>query len=324
MSERALHDLLAAFPGKGVLVLGDIMLDEYIWGEARRISPEAPVPVVEVKRRTFSPGGAANSAANVAALGGRPILVSVIGRDNLGVLLREELGKNGIGAEGLCVDGARATTVKSRIVAHQQQVVRLDSEDRSALAGPLEEELLRAIEKQMAHVHACIISDYAKGVVTPRVAGELIRLARRAGKPVVVDPKGKDYSKYRGATLVKPNIHEAEVSSKQEIAGEAGLHEAARRLLEVLEDSAVLITRGAEGMSLFRNRTAPVHVPVIRRNVFDVTGAGDTVASTLAMSLATGAPLEQAMQLANWAASIVVGKVGTATVTPEELLKEMH
>jgi D-beta-D-heptose 7-phosphate kinase/D-beta-D-heptose 1-phosphate adenosyltransferase len=183
--------------------------------------------------------------------------------------------------------------------------------------------LIAAVERHLPHVQACIISDYAKGVVTPRVARELIRLARQAGRPVVVDPKGADYTKYRGATLVKPNLHEAERSAKVEITGDATLQEAAARLIELLGGSAVLITRGPDGMSLFRPGVAALHVPAVVRNVFDVTGAGDTVAGTLAMSLAARGPLEQAIDLANRAASIVVGKIGTATVTCDELRAEL-
>ncbi len=303
-----------------MLVLGDVMLDEYIWGEVRRISPEAPVPVVEVKRRTFIPGGAANTAANIAALGGRPVLVSVVGPDHAASRLREELARTGADADGLCVDAARPTTTKSRIVAHNQQVgPRLDVEDRSPVPPGVEDALLAAVQRHLPRVDACIISDYAKGVVAPRVARELIRLARQAGRPVVVDPKGADYSKYRGATVVKPNLHEAERSAKVEITDETTLYEAAGRLIELLDGSAVLVTRGAEGMSLFRPGTAAWHVPAVVRQVFDVTGAGDTVAGTLAMGLAARGTLEQAIELANWAASIVVGKVGTATVTCEEL-----
>jgi rfaE bifunctional protein kinase chain/domain len=207
MTGSSLPDLLAAFPGRGVLVLGDVMLDEYIWGEVRRISPEAPVPVVEVRRRSLVPGGAANTAANVAALGGRPVLVSVVGQDHVAARLREVLAQNGTDANGLCADPARAPTTKSRIVAHNQQVARLDVEERAALSATLEDALLAAVHKYLPRVEACIVSDYAKGVVTPRVAREVIRLARQAGRPVVVDPKGTDYAKYRGATVVKPNLH---------------------------------------------------------------------------------------------------------------------
>jgi D-beta-D-heptose 7-phosphate kinase/D-beta-D-heptose 1-phosphate adenosyltransferase len=306
-----------------VLVLGDVMLDEYIWGEVRRISPEAPVPVVEVKRRSSSPGGAANTAANVAALGGLPVLISVVGRDHSASMLREVLRQNGTDADGLCVDPARATTTKSRIIAHNQQVARLDVEERAPLTPAHEDALIAAVQRHLPRADACIVSDYAKGVVSPRVSREVIRLAREAGQPVVVDPKGADYSKYRGATVVKPNLGEAERSARVEITGEATLHEAAARLIDLLGGSALLVTRGSDGMSLFRPGSAPLRVPAVVRNVFDVTGAGDTVAGTLAMVLAARGPLELAVQLANRAASIVVGKVGTATVTCEELRAEL-
>jgi D-beta-D-heptose 7-phosphate kinase/D-beta-D-heptose 1-phosphate adenosyltransferase len=320
MNERALADLAADFAGRRVLVIGDLMLDEYVWGEVRRISPEAPVPVVEVKRRTFAPGGASNTAANVVALGGSPLVFGVVGADGAGDRLRAALEQSGIGVDGVCVDAGRATTSKTRIVAHSQQMVRMDCEERAPLSAGLEEELLAKIARQLPDADGVVISDYAKGVVTPSLAKQVIRLARAAGKPTVVDPKGSDYSKYRGATVVKPNAFEAERCVKQEITGEASLREVAARLLEVLGDSAVLITRGAEGMTLFQTGAAPVHVPTVARSVFDVTGAGDTVASTLALGLAAGGSLEQAMLLANLAAGVVVGKVGTATVTFAELL----
>ncbi len=323
MTRLSLSELLAAFPGRRVLVLGDVMLDEYIWGEVRRISPEAPVVVVEVRRRSFVPGGAANTAANVAALGGRPVLVGVVGADHAAASLREVLARGGTDPDGLVADPARSTTTKSRIVAHNQQVARLDVEERAPLPPALEDALLAAVQRHLPRAEACIVSDYAKGVVTPRLARELIRLARQAGRPVVVDPKGADYAKYRGATVVKPNLHEAERCAKVEITGETTLREAAGRLIELLGGSALLVTRGAEGMSLFRPGETPLHVPAVVRNVFDVTGAGDTVAGTLAMGLAARGPLELAIQLANRAASIVVGKVGTATVTCDELRAEL-
>jgi D-beta-D-heptose 7-phosphate kinase/D-beta-D-heptose 1-phosphate adenosyltransferase len=314
--------LAAAFRGKHVLVLGDIMLDEYIWGEVRRISPEAPVPVVEMNRRTYVPGGAANTAANVAALGGQPYLLGLVGNDYHAVCLREALVRSGIDASGLCTDEERMTTTKTRIVAHNQQVVRLDCEQRAPLVQHWEDELLREAEMLLPGVDACIISDYGKGVVSERVARHFIRMARQTGKPIVVDPKGHDYSKYRGATVVKPNVHEAEAVAKQPITDEESLHEVGRRLLEVLGSSAVLITRGPQGMSLFRCSEPAVHIPTVARHVFDVTGAGDTVASALALGLASQGSLDETMRLANQAASIVVGKVGTATVTLEELLAE--
>jgi D-beta-D-heptose 7-phosphate kinase/D-beta-D-heptose 1-phosphate adenosyltransferase len=320
MKDRMNRDLAAAFRGKRVLVLGDVMLDEYIWGEVRRISPEAPVPVVEMRRRTYVPGGASNTAANVAALGGEAHLLGVVGEDYQATCLRDTLGKSGIRNLGLCVDPARLTTIKTRIVAHSQQVVRLDCEQRVPLPPQVEGELLREAEARLGTVDACVISDYGKGVISERVAGQFIRLARRAGKPVVVDPKGMDYRKYQGATVVKPNTQEAEAVAKQSITDDASLEEVGRRVLEILGGSALLITRGSEGMSLFRPGEPAVHIPTLARHVFDVTGAGDTVASVLALGLAAGGSLEDSMDLANRAASLVVAKVGTATVTLDELL----
>jgi D-beta-D-heptose 7-phosphate kinase/D-beta-D-heptose 1-phosphate adenosyltransferase len=322
MSSRTALNLLASFPGKRVLVLGDVMLDEFIWGDVRRISPEAPVPVVAVKRRTYVPGGASNTAANVAAFGGRPMLLGVIGKDSAADQLRAVLAKNGIDSDGLVADGQRVTTTKARIVAHNQQVVRLDSEQREPLSPGQEDEVIRQAETRMEDADACIISDYAKGVVSSRVARQFIRLARQAGRPVIVDPKGSDYTKYRGATIIKPNVHEAETCTKQEITDEPSLLDVGRRLIEILEGSSVLITRGGEGMSLIRDGSRVVHVPALCRNVFDVTGAGDTVAGALAMGLAAKGALEEVIEIANLAASVVVGKVGTATVTLDELVAE--
>ena len=321
MKDDTLLDILAKFPGKCVLIVGDVMLDEYIWGEVRRISPEAPVPVVEIHRRTYAPGGAANTATNVISLGGRALLVGVVGRDQQAGKLREALVRCGVDAGGLVVDDERPTTTKTRIVAHSQQVVRVDSEQQATLRVELENMLLQWTESRLPEAHACVLSDYDKGVVSPRLAERCIWLAREAGRPVIVDPKGTNYGKYRGATVVTPNVHEAERALNHEINGHSDLLEVGQRLLDILEGSALLITRGPQGMSLFLDGTEPMHIPAVARNVFDVTGAGDTVVSTLALALAAGATLQQAARLANLAASIVVGKVGTATVTRDELLE---
>jgi rfaE bifunctional protein kinase chain/domain len=322
LRRKELADLVAALSGRRVLIVGDVMLDEYIWGEVQRISPEAPVPVVEVHRRTCAPGGAANVAANVASLGGQPLLGGVVGRDPQAAQLRDEMAQRGIDAAGLIVDEDRQTTTKTRIVAHSQQVVRVDAEQRAPLRPELEDALLSWIERVLHIADACVLSDYAKGAVSPRLAEDFIRLAREAGKPVIVDPKGTDYAKYRGATVVTPNVREAERALNREINSHADLAEVGRHLLGVLEGSVLLITRGAEGMSLFMDQVNPLHIPAVARNVFDVTGAGDTVIGALALALAAGASLDQAAQLANHAAGIVVGKVGTATVTVEELIAE--
>jgi D-beta-D-heptose 7-phosphate kinase/D-beta-D-heptose 1-phosphate adenosyltransferase len=317
----SLEDVLSAFPGKKALVAGDLMLDEYVWGLVRRVSPEAPVLIVEVQRRSYVPGGAANTASNVCGLGGQALLLGVLGRDPAGTTVCDILHQRGVDTEGIVFDEKRPTTTKSRIIAHSQQVVRVDHEQRASIGPETEDVLLARAEQYLPGVDACILSDYAKGVVSARFARQFIRLARRAGKPVVVDPKGTDYTKYQGASVLKPNLHEAGQALNCELHELDSVLRAGRRLLDLLGDSAVLITRGAQGMSLFVRGAEPVHIPAEAREVFDVTGAGDTVSGTLAMALAAGAGLEQAARLASRAAGIIVGKVGTAAIHLEELAK---
>lgn len=318
-----LQEIVAAFPKKTVLIVGDVMLDEYIWGDVQRISPEAPVPVVEIKRHTFAPGGAANVAANVAGLGGRVSLGGVVGTDPQAEQLRDVLRQNGVTVDGLIADRGRATTVKTRIVAHSQHVVRVDAETRDTIASDLEDQVLRWVESHLPTSDVCVISDYAKGVVSPRLARELIVRVRNANIPVIVDPKTNDLTKYRGATVITPNLNETQQAAGIAISDEATLLAACQKLLSLLNGTALLITRGAQGMSLFVNGQLPVHVVAEAREVFDVTGAGDTALVTVALSLAAGASMEEAMRLANKAAGIVVGKVGTATVSVEELQNKL-
>jgi rfaE bifunctional protein kinase chain/domain len=313
--ERILREATA----KTVLVLGDVILDEYVSGDVRRISPEAPVPVVDFRSRSFVAGGAANVAANIAALGCRALVAGVVGRDEPAEQLQAALKKAGVDAGALLSDDARPTTVKLRILAHSQQIVRLDREIRAPIAAPLECALLAWLEKCLPQADACILSDYGKGVVTPRVAQKAIASCRAAGVPVLVDPKRLDALALHGATLVKPNKHEAERLVKKEIHDEASFLDAGRQLASSLDGTAVLITRGALGMSLFRNRWDPFHVATVARNVYDVTGAGDTVIGTLAVALAVKATLEQAVSLASQSAAIAVAKLGTATVSMDEL-----
>lgn len=230
------------------------------------------------------------------------------------------LERHGVNLEGLIVDDQRQTTTKTRVIAHSQQVVRVDAEQVASLTARQEAAILQWAEKHVPAADACILSDYAKGVVSSGLAERFIRMAREAGKPVVVDPKGTDYARYRGATVVKPNVREAERSARLEITDEDSLLRVGRHLSALLEGSALLVTRGSQGMTLFQDGSPPVHIPTLARHVFDVTGAGDTVVSTLAMGLAAGSSLQQAAHLANWAASIAVGKVGTAIVTLDELL----
>lgn len=315
--------LVTRFADAAVLIVGDVMLDEYIWGEVRRISPEAPVPVVEALRRTYAPGGAANVALNVAALGGLARLGGLVGQDYAAGQLRAALELPRLNTEGLIPEPGRPTTTKTRVVAHSQQMVRVDSEQRHPIDGVQEAALLQWAEANMASVGACVLSDYSKGVISPRVAQSVIALANRHGKPTIVDPKGTDYAKYRGATLIKPNLHETERVLNRDIRGDDALLNAARDLREILAGSALLITRGAEGMTLFETQDSAVHIPQKSRDVYDVTGAGDTVVSTLALALACGSGLEQAARLANLAGGIVVGKLGTASVTSDELRREL-
>jgi len=312
--------ILEAFAGKKILVVGDVMLDIYLWGDVRRISPEAPVPVVEMRRRSHICGGAGNVAANVAALGGKVSLAGVIGDDADGLKLRESLQSLGIEPAGLVEAAGRPTTTKLRVVAHNQQIARVDSESRSPLDAPVEARLIAGIEKALPAADACIVSDYGKGVVSANVTEGLIRGAREAGKPVVVDPKGVDFAKYKGATVITPNVKEAAEATGWQIESTQELEGAGRELITLLAGSAVLVTRGEKGMALLQGTDGLLEIPAMAKTVYDVTGAGDTVVGALAMALASGATLEQAAEIANAAAGIVVGKLGTATVSVSEIL----
>ena len=318
--DTALTSILSRFPGKRILVVGDVMLDDYLWGTVRRISPEAPVPVVELHKRSCIPGGAANTAANVAGLQAEVHLAGILGDDDKGRLLADSLTAAGIRVDGLFVDRSRPTTSKTRIIAHSQQVVRVDHEQLGPFPAALEEQLLAWLTRRLPEVDGCILSDYAKGVVTPTLARRLIDRARALGKPVIVDPKGTDFVMYRGATLIKPNLQEAGRFRKRELVSQEDVLDAGRRMLALLGCAGVLITRGAAGMSLFEPAAEPMHIPAQAREVYDVTGAGDTVASTLIMALTAGATLEQAAHLASRAAGIIVGRVGTVAVRLQELL----
>jgi rfaE bifunctional protein kinase chain/domain len=320
--DSELRSLLSRFPGKRILVVGDVMLDEYLWGTVRRISPEAPVPVVELNKRSHVPGGAANTAANVAGLQAEVHLGGIVGDDDQGRLLAGCLTASGVQVDGLFVDRSRPTTTKTRILAHSQQVVRIDAEQVGPFSTSLEEQLLAWLTRRLPEVDGCILSDYAKGVVTPTLASGLLDKARMLGKPVVVDPKGTQFRRYRGATLVKPNLQEAGRFLKQELLTADEVLDAGRRLLDELGDGGgVLLTRGAAGMTLFKRTGDPLHIAAQAREVFDVTGAGDTVAGTLILALASGASLEQAARLASIAAGIIVGRVGTVAVRLQDLLE---
>jgi D-beta-D-heptose 7-phosphate kinase/D-beta-D-heptose 1-phosphate adenosyltransferase len=309
---------LEGFDGKRILVLGDLMLDEFVWGKVARISPEAPVPVVDVQRVTYAPGGAAHVATKVADLGGQVLLFGVVGEDETGELLKRELQQRGIDG-GYILSAERRTTRKTRIIAHSQQVVRVDRESRHAISEALALSLLKGVEQNLDSVEAVLISDYAKGVNVPILVQGVISAARKRGKTLLIGPKDSDCGKYKGATIVTLNEGEASEAAGIEITDEASLAQAGKLLLEKAECEAVLITRGEKGMSLFEATGAVTHLPTFAREVYDVTGAGDVVIGTLALALTAGASFSEAANIANYAAGVSVGKIGTAPMTRREL-----
>lgn len=315
-----ISDFLERGRGVTVVVLGDIMLDRFVWGRVSRISPEAPVPVVEVEREDHHIGGAANVARNLVSLGAAPVLIGVLGDDEAAGRLRAALKERGLTDDAVVTDASRRTTLKTRIIAHGQQMVRADWESTDDIDERIEDLLLEALERTIPRAGAVVLSDYAKGTLTPRVIAKAIELAHAQSVPVLADPKLRRYRLFRGIRLLTPNLGEAERFTGIAIQSEADIAAAAGSLLRALACDAVLITRGEQGMSLFENGSPPLHIPTFAREVYDVTGAGDTVIATASLALATGASLALAAELANRAAGIVVGKLGTAVVLPEELL----
>jgi rfaE bifunctional protein kinase chain/domain len=312
-------NLLDRFADLSILIVGDLMLDHFVIGRVDRISPEAPVPVVQFDHETWRLGGAANVANNLVAMGGRVETIGVVGNDADASRLLSGLAERSIGIGGIVSDSARCTTRKLRVVTtRNQQVARIDYEQDGEISGSIEETVIRRIDDLSRSAHAIVISDYLKGVISTRVAAAAIAAAERRAIPLLVDPKVPHISYYRGATLVTPNHHEAEAVSHMRIRTSADAREAARRFRERAQCAAVLITRGEHGMCLF-GPDGDVDLPAEAREVADVTGAGDTVISALALAVAASASLADAARLANRAAGIVVGKFGPATVTLDEL-----
>ncbi len=314
-----IEPLLESIPTRNILVVGDIILDEYLWGNVRGISPEGPVPVVEIRHQTYAPGGASNVAANIASLGGNVELVGVVGVDIQATKLLELLSQKPHISPHLFSCQDRPTTTKTRIIAHSQQMLRTDREERHPIPQETEDNILTCVQNQLDTIHACILSDYAKGVLTENLLQSLISLCKQANIPVIVDPKGHRYSRYRGATVVTPNTIEANLAAGN-FEGDMTIEQVADRLQGEIGAGTLLITRGAEGMALFRQNASAIHIPAQARTVYDVTGAGDTVVAVLALLLSIGMDMEAAARMANYAAGIVVGKVGTACVELEELL----
>lgn len=322
MTRSRLKALLERFARTRIGVIGDLILDEYIWGNVERISPEAPVPVVWADRESAMPGGAANVAAQIRTLGGQVRLAGVVGTDLNGSRLREVLLSRGVPVEGVLSEGSRPTSTKTRVIAHHQQVVRIDRENPAPLSPAVQKELLAVVRRWMPQVEAVIIEDYGKGLVTPGLLKPLIRLARRHGKGIFVDPKEEHLDLYRGVTALTPNKKEAALAAGMKIVDKASLREAAERIVKRLRPEALLVTLGEEGMWLFQGSgKRPVRIPTVARDVFDVSGAGDTVVAAFALARAAGASFADAARTANAAAGVVVGKVGTASCSAEELLE---
>ncbi len=319
----ALEGLVARFAGCRLAVLGDCMVDRYLWGRVERISPEAPVPVVEVERETSALGGAGNVAANLRALDAEPLLLTVVGDDDEGRRLREALVARGLDPRGIVTDPGRPTTLKTRIVAHAQQVVRADRESRAELRGEPLESLLAVAERELPGCLGLIVSDYGKGVVHPGTLAPALAAARRSGLAVSVDPKESHIDEYRGVAVLTPNQHEAGWAQGRRITDEASLMDVGWGLQKRLDAGAVLITRGAGGMSLFERGGRYTHLPTVAREVYDVTGAGDTVVGVVALAVAAGASLPAACLLANHAAGLVIREVGTAACTRAQLLASL-
>jgi rfaE bifunctional protein kinase chain/domain len=321
LSKKRAFSIIENFSRSGVLVVGDIMVDHFIWGRVSRISPEAPVPVVEVSKDNFMLGGCANVLNNIFAMGGQVYLAGVVGDDETGVRLISEFRSRGMDTGGIVVEKDRPTTLKTRIVAHGQQMVRFDREDRRPVKAKNIRKMLSYIRSIKSDIGALVISDYSKGAVTLSLLDGIRK--EIAGRPIFtcVDPKAKDFSLYEGFDLITPNHHEAGHAAGAEIQNGQDHLRVGMKLMQDFSFRAILITRGESGMSLFEKdgRVKHTEFPAEAREVFDVTGAGDTVIGVLALCMAAGASVREAAYLANHAAGIVVGKVGTATVTREEL-----
>jgi D-beta-D-heptose 7-phosphate kinase/D-beta-D-heptose 1-phosphate adenosyltransferase len=317
---NTIRKTIANFKGVRVMVIGDLILDEFLWGDVSRISPEAPVPVVWVKKESFMPGGASNVANNLSSLGAKVFLVGAIGDDERGAILKTELEQKGIDTSGIFVDESRPTTLKTRVVAQHQQVVRIDKEKVGPLSQDIVSEMMNFVHDNIKSMDALVIEDYGKGVISPRLLAKVVPFAKRCNKIISVDPKEEHFKYYKGITVITPNNHEAAKAVGFEIKDDVTLRRAGQALLNRMHCKIALVTLGENGMAVFQKNKPMKHIPTVAQEVFDVSGAGDTVIASYTLSLAAGADPIRAAHIANYAAGIVVGKVGIAVVTPEELI----
>ena len=312
------------FKNKNILVIGDVMLDKYIWGEVSRISPEAPVQVVNVIKESYAPGGAANVANNIVSLGAQAFMVGIVGNDTTRDKLINELEKKSIDVSGLINDKNKRTIQKVRVIGRNQQLLRFDYEKKGYVDSETENKIFDFISKKINDIDAIIISDYAKGVITKNLMEKLIRLCKEKNKIIVVDPKPKHKEFYKNATLITPNHTEAyQMSGFLDEPSDTDVEKIGKQLLEDL-NSTVLITKGEKGMSLFEKNGKVTSIPTFAKEVYDIIGAGDTSVATVALALASGSSFEEAAIIANHAAGITVGKVGTSTVSIDELKESIE
>lgn len=323
LNRSAIAKILSKFQGRRVLVLGDFILDHYVWGGVERISPEAPVPVVEVREESYRLGGALNVAANIASLGAKPTAVGILGEDGFADQVRRQCEAAGIALNAI-TSLDRPTIRKTRIIAGSQQMVRIDRETRGKIDPDSLRDLSHCLSVSLKSTDAVIFSDYGKGVVNPQILRSTVPLALKAKLPIVADPKLQNFWSYRKVTLMTPNTKEAGESIGRKLKTEAEIESAGKKIRKKLDLRALLITRGEHGMSLFEavngGADRVTHIPTRAREVFDVTGAGDTVTAVCGLALAAGLDLRTTLEIANLAAGIVVGKIGTAVVTPREIL----
>ncbi|MDD5614285.1 MAG: D-glycero-beta-D-manno-heptose-7-phosphate kinase [Candidatus Omnitrophica bacterium] len=321
--KSAIRDVIGKFRNKRILVVGDLILDQFIWGDVSRISPEAPVPVVWVKRESYMPGGACNVAHNLSDLGAEATVLGIIGDDANGKMLLSELSNMGVDISKVVFDNSRPTTHKVRVIAHSQQVVRIDREELGAFPARLMKAMVETIEKEIKIVDAIIIEDYGKGLITPVLVKKIVELGKKYKKIINVDPKKEHFKYYKGITTITPNKSETEEAVGITIKDDSSLKKAAQRLLKQLNARSVLITLGERGMCLMERGRPAMHIPTMARQVYDVSGAGDTVIASYTLAVASGASQPQAAYIANQAAGVVVGKIGTATITKADLLQEI-
>ncbi len=323
ITKTRLQALYDRFAGKRIAVVGDLMLDRYFWGTVTRISPEAPVPVVEVESESTRLGGAANVANNIAALGGIPLMMGVVGDDASGKVLKGIIEELHFPISGIVIDESRPTTVKTRVIAHNQHVVRIDHEEKSDIDASTQQKLQRVLEREIDNLDGIILEDYNKGVLAKSLIVGVIEMARKKGKIVAVDPKFNNFFEYKGVTIFKPNRKETEEALGTRLYRKESIEKAGRELLQRLQAENVLLTLGERGMALFERSGEVSTIPTAARKVADVSGAGDTVVSTLTMALAAGADIRESATLANVAGGIVCGEVGIVPIDKKVLFEAM-